>query len=401
MGEGKEHPISDASRIFLDAARAPEAPGTHVLIIGVGRYAYGKGAGASPVAGDLRQLTSPPISARAMADWFLTSFKNAAKPLSSVSLMISDAQPSIYQPPRPAGAPQVQLPAATLANVKEAARHWADRVGTHQDNLAVFYFCGHGASLGQQAALLLHDFGEPGAEFDGAIDLDVLRGTMRNSPAIQQVYLLDCCRTDADDFYRNEAGIGSRVVSVASFQRKHSIPPQQFVLFPTIDGEEAFGIKGTVSVFTSSMIDAMSFAAADGATGVWRTTTGSLLSTVDQLVRHRVPEPLAKRSKPNALDASSFDFNVIDEPLVAHSYVTISDLDFWGQVEIECVDPEGAEPTQRRHSSEAANEMCCTFELHEGRWCFRGMLPDTPPSIQEHERTLRVPVAYVKLEVTP
>ena len=238
----------DDSLVFLDDARTDDDPGTHVLIIGVGRYTYGKGAGESPVGGDLRQLTSPPISARAMATWFLTSYQNAAKPLASVSLLVSEAEPRSFQPPE--GANPFDPPTATLANVKEAAGHWSKRVGTNKDNLAVFYFCGHGASLGQQAALLLDDFGKPGADFDGAVDLDVLRGTMRNSPAIQQTYLLDCCRTNADDFYRNETSVGLRIVSLASFQRGHTTPPQQFVLFPTIDGEEAFGIKDRVSVFT-------------------------------------------------------------------------------------------------------------------------------------------------------
>lgn len=397
----KESAIADDSLVFLDDARAGDHAGTHALIIGVGHYTHGKGADESPVGGDLKQLTSPPISARAIADWFLTSFQNLAKPLASVSLLVSEAQPRPYQPPQPDGADPVNPPTATLANVKEAAGHWSKRVGTDKDNLAVFYFCGHGASLGQQAALLLDDFGKPGADFDGAVDLDVLRGTLRNSPAIQQVYLLDCCRTNADDFYRNEASIGSRIVSVASFQRGHTTPPQQFVLFPTIDGEEAFGIKNRVSAFTSSMIDAMSFAAADGATGVWRTTTGSLLSAVDQLVRLRVPEALAKRSKPNALDASSFDFNVIDEPTVTRSYVTISDLDLWGQVELECIHADDAEPPKTQHSSDAASETCCSFELSEGRWRFKANLPISPHTIENQERTLRVPVAYVKLEVTP
>jgi len=45
--------------------------------------------------------------------------------------------------------------------------------------------------------------------------------------------------------------------------------------------------------------------------------------------------------------------------------------------------------------------MCCMFELPEGKWRFGGVLPASPPSITIHERTLRAPVAYVKLEVAP
>lgn len=391
--------MQDHSLVYVNGAQGVNTPGTHVFIVGVGRYAYGKKEGESPVGGDLQQLTSPPISARAMADWFLNTFQSPAKSLASLSLVISEKQPVPYQ--APGGGAEVHPPSATLANVKEAAKYWAIRVGSNMENLAVFYFCGHGASLGQAAALFLEDFGQPGAEFEGAIDLDTLRGTMRNSPAIQQVFLLDCCRTKADDFYHNETTIGSRIVSVPYFQRGHNTPPQQFVLFPTIDGEEAFGIKDKKSVFTSSIIDAMSFAAADGSTGVWRTTTGNLLTAVDQLVSYRVPPALARRSKPNAIDASSFDFNFIKEPTKTRSYVTVSDLSIWGNVKFTCEREDHIEPSQSKRSAEIDNETCCSFELSEGRWCFKGALPKPPPVITDHSRILRVPVAYVKLEVQP
>lgn len=392
---------NDPMLVFLDKAHPPGEPGTHVLLIGVGKYAYGKGGGASPVAGDLRQLSSPPISARAMADWFIHSFRNRNKPLVSVSLLLSEQQPQPYQPSRPAGAASVQPREATLANVKEAARKWEERLRSHRDNMGVFYFCGHGASLGQKAALLLEDFGQPGQAFDNAIDVETLRATMKNSPAIQQVYLLDCCRTKADSYYENEENIGSRIVSAYSAQRGHSVPTQQFLLFPTIDGEEAFGIKDTASVFSSSIIDAMSFAAADDTTGVWKTNTAKLLDAVDKLVRHRVPASMIQRSKPNALDATSFDFNEIDEPTRTQSFVTVSDRSFWGQVEFECVPSPGPGASQTKHSRSSPNETCCMFTLDEGRWRFKGALPAPPPQIQDEERFLRVPVAYVELKVLP
>ena len=378
----------DPALAFFDDAHPSTAPGTHVLIIGVGKYAFGKGGVETLLGGGLRQLTSPPISARAVADWFVKRFRNTAKPLVSVSLLISEDAPAGAQP------------SATLDNVKAAAKQWVARVNSHADNMAVFYFCGHGASLGQKAALLLEDFGKD-EQYDNAIDVDTLRGTMKNSPAIQQLYLLDCCRTSADDLYQNESAIGSRIVSVPAATRGHSIPPQQFVLFPTIDGEEAFGIKDGVSVFSSSIIDALSFAAADDKTGVWKTTTASLLGAVDQLVHHRVPEQLTRRSKPNALDATSFEFNEIDEPLVARSFVTLSDTQLWGQVELECVDTKGASAPQKKHSKDSAAETCCVFPLTEGRWRFKGTLPASPPIIEELERNLRVPVAFVVLKVVP
>jgi hypothetical protein len=246
---------------------------------------------------------------------------------------------------------------------------------------------------------LLEDFGKENAAYEGAVDVNILRGTMKNSPAIRQAYLLDCCRTKADDLYKNEESIGTRIVSMPSLQRGHSVPAQQFVPFPTLDGEDAFGIQNQVSVFTRSILDAMEFAAANNSTGSWRTTTGRLLDSVDQLVKIRVPAQLINRSKPTALDATSFDFNDVEEPRVTRSFVTISDLTFWGKVELECVDPTGSEPAQRKHSKNSLTEACCRFSLREGRWRFNGAMEIPPPDVRSDERILRAPVAYVKLEV--
>src|SRR5262249_16188050 len=161
---------------------------------------------------------------------------------------------------------------------------------------------------------------------------------MRNSAATQQVFLLDCCRTRADDLYMNEPTVGTRIVSIPSAARGAGQPAQQFLLFPSIVGEEAFGIPDRVSVFTSSILSAGRFAAADPSSGSWKTTTGNILSHVQRLVAHRLPPRLLQRSQPNALDASSFDFNDVPEPVPTRSFVTVSDLSVWGSVELSCAD---------------------------------------------------------------
>jgi hypothetical protein len=53
-------------------ARGGNVPQTHVLIVGVGRYPFlhGGGAEADELA-PLGQLTSPTVSARVLAEWFL------------------------------------------------------------------------------------------------------------------------------------------------------------------------------------------------------------------------------------------------------------------------------------------------------------------------------------------
>jgi hypothetical protein len=407
--------MPDSALVFLDDRYGSHTPGTHVIIIGVGHYAFGKNGASgnsNTIINDLNQLTSPPLSAVAIADWFIESFRNGAKELASVSMLISDDTVKDYTPnPAPgvvnnapatgAAAGTFSPPVANLAGVKAAALDWSHRLNANRDNMAVFYFCGHGVSSGQEAALLLQDFGDPGRDFEGAIDVNVLLGTMKNSPAVQQLFLFDCCRTVADDLYKNQPTIGSRILSIPAQNRGHSTPEQQFVLFPSLDGEEAFGVKGQKTVFTRSIIDALSFAAADFSTGIWSTTTGNLLTAVDRLVRSRLPASHVNRSKPNSPNATSFDVNEIDAPAKARSFVTLSDLAHWGKATIQCVEPGTGRVESTIDTSTVTSEKCGLFELDAGRWRFEGILTQQPPSIRQLERHVTVPVAYVKLDIVP
>ena len=293
-------------------------------------------------------------------------------------------------------------PVANIAETKAAAYEWSQRLKANRDNMAVFYFCGHGVSSGQEAALLLRDFGEPSKDFEGAIDVNSLLGMMRNSPAVQQLFLFDCCRTIADDLYTNVRRIGSDILSIPWQNRGHTTPEQQFVLFPALDGEEAFGIKAGTTVFTRSIIDALSFAAADFSTGTWCINTGNLLTAVDRLVRSRVPASHVNRSKPSSPNATSFDLNEIDPPTKARSFVTLSDLKHWGKATIQCVKPGTGRVESSIDTSTITSEKCGRFDVDAGRWKFAGTVPQQPPStIKDLERHITLPVAYIKLDVAP
>src|SRR6476646_2588981 len=83
------------STVYHDAA---VQPGTHALVIGVGKYAHLAG-GEAPVANPdgMGQLTSPPISARAFALWLRTDYCDKAKPLASLSLLLSEADSEPFE----------------------------------------------------------------------------------------------------------------------------------------------------------------------------------------------------------------------------------------------------------------------------------------------------------------
>jgi len=64
-------------------------PGTHAVVIGIGRYPWLVGGKAKPRFAQndgMAQLTSPPASARAFATWLLETYENPEAPLVSLDL---------------------------------------------------------------------------------------------------------------------------------------------------------------------------------------------------------------------------------------------------------------------------------------------------------------------------
>ena len=208
--------MTQTEMVFQNIGLLPQSKQTHVFIIGVGHYRYGKG-GSEHVTPDgeyIGQLTSPPASARALADWFIRDFRNDDRPLGSVALLLSEqADPSSYTPPQTplVPAPQARhVPVADHAQVKAAALAWIERLKQNKENMAVFYFCGHGMTWNSNTTMLLRDFGRDTNNLIAeAIAVDQMVETMKNCPAIYQAFFIDCCRTRQDDLLEGQAVIGT------------------------------------------------------------------------------------------------------------------------------------------------------------------------------------------------
>jgi hypothetical protein len=198
----------------------------------------------------------------------------------------------------------------------------------------------------------------------------------------------------------HEATIGTRVLSIPPGIRPNGAIAKQCVLFPTIDGEQSFGLADDVSVFTSCFLDAVRFAAFDDATGKWVSSTTLILNALEQLVGCRLSESMRRRPVPTALDAVSFEFNHIDAPEKARSIVTIDDAVPWPTATFTASDlGEAGHPPLERATSKNDHFRCCIFELNFGKWEFSGNPETKPPSIVSTQRTVVRPVAYVKLGV--
>ena len=121
--------------------------------MGIGQYPHLIGGEAPAQKTDgLRQLSSPPISARAVASWLRGDYHCPGKDLASLSLLTSEPGSAPFIDPMTGQAHEV--PTADIAAIVAAVKEWKRRGDSSVDNRLVFYFCGHGISEGDDMALL-------------------------------------------------------------------------------------------------------------------------------------------------------------------------------------------------------------------------------------------------------
>jgi hypothetical protein len=232
------------SRIVLcDDAKRPR---TCVLVIGVGAYPHLKG-GSGPRAArtyNLGQLSSPAVSAARFTDWLQDGFSNPRAPVGTIDVLIS--------PLDPAAAP-AQTP-ATSGEVQDAFKAWLTECNTHPDNIAWFYFCGHGVRKGDDLALLLSDFGRGANSWSGALDFNETWARMRSAPGARtQLFFIDACQ-DTPAELANE-GTPEMLVPVGAPLAARG--RNAVALYAVEPGQQAGGARAEVSHFTQVVLEAL------------------------------------------------------------------------------------------------------------------------------------------------
>jgi hypothetical protein len=262
------------------------AVGTHALVIGVGKYPRLAG-GDAPVteaeSDGMRQLSSPPVSARAIATWLLDKYNDPQKPLASLALLLSEEEQVPFENPR-TGRHDVDV--ATIDNIVEAVTQWYDRGDSHADNRLVFYFCGHGISQGEDMALLAADlFADRYNPLNGALNFTALMGGLKRCRASEQVLFVDACRSNSDVLIersgtrfagRSPLGAGMRPLE---FPRRLHIP-----YYATLAGDRSYARPGQVSLFTEALLKSLAGAASDAPEGDWYVNTSRLHEAIDHFM---------------------------------------------------------------------------------------------------------------------
>lgn len=252
-----------------------DGPATHAIVIGVGAYTHLVGGKGDLFQGheNMGQLSSPPYSARAFANWLLKKYRNPKKPLASLDLLLSDTQGNEFTLP---DGEVKQVENANMANVKRNVRRWKARGDQSRDNLVIFYFCGHGIAAGTEIALLLKDFGEyEDAPLENAIDFRGFHLGMKKCTAREQIYFVDACRMASPTLIESYNYSGDPIIHGSA----HKSPfgnCQTPIYYATLAGNAAYGRDGVPTLFTEALLLAMEGAGSDNVEGDWRVYTDML-----------------------------------------------------------------------------------------------------------------------------
>lgn len=254
-------------------------PGVHVILIGVGTFADARAAdlleGDAP--GSFADLETPLHSIEAFAGWLQTELDVADTPLRTLrGLGASSRRTSGLGVTRP-----------TFDNIAREVGEWSDDVDTHEDNLAIFYFCGHGLRIGEMQLLLAEDFGSNSrAPFEDSIEPELLANAMRQMKARRQIFLIDACSTEVP-FSRRYENVRPRTI-VQEARNENLAKSEQCLIRASKLGTRAFGSASGPSLFMDAFLRAMKGAGAVSAERrQWVISTDMLRMALSWLIQLR------------------------------------------------------------------------------------------------------------------
>jgi hypothetical protein len=259
-------------------------PRLHAFVVGVGHYPFREHAAGAGLFGDfldsLDPVSTAVASAGAVAEWLVATRRtDPATPLGSVELLLS--WPGAAFADRP-------VEGADQGTFDAAFQRWYARCDAHPDNVALFYFCGHGCELGDQL-LLLEDFGHsPLNPFPHAVNLRRTHLGMRRCRARTQCFIVDACRSVPYELLPLDRSVGWSPVAGIVEARPHGYTRDAPILFSTAAGLPAHGEPDRPTAFTQAVLDILGGLGAHRCDdGQWRVGTGRLALHVQDLLDWR------------------------------------------------------------------------------------------------------------------
>jgi hypothetical protein len=382
----------------MDQFLVHERPGTdgqvtHALVIGVGAYPHLPGGGerTTAYAGGMGQLTSPPVSARRVAEWLISYLDYPTAPLATVSLLLSEHPQLTFTDPATGEDHDVAL--ATSDNVTRAVWAWKARGDTNPGNRLLFYFCGHGVAEGPQMTLLLRDYGENAHNpLKGALDFSQFHIAMDQCCAREQIFFVDACRASLADILHNQRYAGE--VPILAGQPLPGVPKRKTpVYYSTLAGMQAYGRPNGLSPFTKALLASLSGAGSDNRDGTWKVDTSQLQRAIHYFMKQEEEAGTGTVQVPITGDMTTFEVHYLrGEPEVP---VVVSCLpkEALARAVLRCV--AAGKPAKERQPDNNEWELA----LSPGDYNFSADLADGAAQVAAVDRPVWPPLVKVAIPV--
>jgi len=259
----------------------------HALIVGVSAYRHLPGGGdPGPNDYGMRQLSACAASAVSVARWLEMAAGRLMVPLGTCRVLLSPSPNELDEIPQIARDAEM----ATRENIRRAALAWREDAATDRDNVALFYFAGHGVQRTRSDAVLLaHDFAEGGGNpLYNAFDVNNLFGGMapsveRPAMARTQLWFIDACRAFPAAFDGFERLVATEIFEVVLSDRDDRCAP---IYFGALPGASAYSIRGGYTLYSTALLESLGDAGAERPPGQqsWFVTAGSLLRGMQAVI---------------------------------------------------------------------------------------------------------------------
>lgn len=265
--------------------RRLNGPGVHVVLIGVGRFSTARAAdmlGDDAPPGGFHDLETPLHSVEAFSVWLQTHLNVANTPLKTVRVLASSAVRNSAHTVTP----------PTFQNLAKEVGDWAEDLDTDEDNLGIFYFCGHGLRIGEMQFLLAEDFGaNRRLPFQNTFEPELFANAMRQYKARRQLFLIDACSTEVPFRQKyKHCAIGTLIQDV---ENENLADSEQCLIRASKLGTNAFGMANGSTLFMDALLRAMKGGGAVPAEGQWVISTDMLKIALAWLIQSR-PEGIGQ-----------------------------------------------------------------------------------------------------------
>lgn len=266
----------------------------HALVIGVDEYDH-LGLGVpkpSNLLTGLAPLTIAVPAARKISEWLEKKYDNPNCPLGSVELLLSPGGDYTNK-----DGTTVSAEKATMGNIEAAANRWFSRCDDRKENIAFFYFAGHGISTIIGRYLLPADFGNPdyANDWKNCIDAEGLQTGMIKCKADHQYFFFDACRDRPVSALTQLNPTGDALIGGADINDSVTLSADYSA---ASEGRQAFGRDGEATFFSEALVMCLEGMGASRQAGTqkWRVDAATLssgIASVMQAIADRENEPLS------------------------------------------------------------------------------------------------------------